>query len=294
MTRPDIFAATEPPADHRGLAIGRHAKWYTWSAAFRNVIAAAEAWLRTLPEPRLVHVPGLATEYDYTLAVAASPPPPVQRFARSLCTVRRPRGIMLFTGLLDQPLDGFLLRRLFALLRGSIAGVLGNERFSLYAPLGAIGRHAGDFALHADLYPPELLFNVFEEVPADASGASIFLPTRELHRLIEHVAGLPSDTRDRVAACFRHAADEDRFNELFSLLHDTSRPGVRALESAMRDRQLRVKLATGQGYLIHDRTWLHGREAPTGGVSRRRVHRLVFNTVAIQRSITGKRAAAPR
>jgi hypothetical protein len=185
MMASDIFARTEPPDAHRGLPINRHARWYTWSSAFRQAVEDAEAWLRRLPEPTLVQVAGLG-EYGRTFTLAVEPPPALEAFARSLCLVRRAAGIMLFTGLLDRRLDGHLVRRLFALLRVSVAAVLHDERFSLYAPLGMTGSHVRDFALHADLYMPELLFNVFENVPADASGASTFLPTRTLLRLMDH------------------------------------------------------------------------------------------------------------
>jgi hypothetical protein len=44
----------------------------------------------------------------------------------------------------------------------------------------------------------------------------------------------------------------------------------------MEQRQLRIKLYAGQGYLLSDRAWLHGRDAPRGGVPINRLHRLVF------------------
>jgi hypothetical protein len=38
----------------------------------------------------------------------------------------------------------------------------------------------------------------------------------------------------------------------------------------------RLPLKAGEGYLIHDRTWLHEREQPTGGVTAKRVHLLMY------------------
>jgi len=293
MTMPDVFTRTASPAALRSLAINRFGRWYTWSVDFLQAVRDCEAWLRRLPEPELIHLPGLG-QYDYTFTLATVPPPSLRAFMPTLGAMRRPRGIMLFTGLLDGPLDGFLLRRLFALMRDGVAAVLRDERYSLYAPLGATGRYAGDFTLHADLYLPELLFNVFEEVPADSSGASIFLHILDLYRLIDRIDAVPSQTRRMIATCFRDAAYGDRFGQLFGLLHDHARPGILELEAAMRARQLTVRLGRGQGYLIHDRTWLHGREAPSGAVPTRRLHRLVFNTLAIQRRVTAAGDGAPR
>jgi hypothetical protein len=282
-----IFERAEPPAGQRGLAINQSAIWYTWSTAFRNFTVVFENWLRSLPEPELITIPGLV-KYDYTLSLPLPADHPFWDFVRSMCQLERPCGIMLFTDLLDQDIDGFILRRLFAMLRFGIARSLSDERFSLYAPLGTTGAGAGDFDLHADLYLPELLFNVFEEVPGDSSGASIFLHTADLFRLMPQVTALPSEERARITACFQLPPDQDRFKELFRLLHSPSRPWVAELEQEMRKHQLTIKLGPGQGYFIHDRTWLHGRELPNGSVSARRLHRLIFNNAAIYKQVTAR------
>lgn len=282
---PAIFARSEPPASHRAGPIDRYARWHTWSPAFRHFIESSEPWLRRLPEPKLVRIPGLG-EYGRTFTLTVEPRAELAAFARALCRLRRPAGIMLFTGLMGDPLDGHLLRRLFALLRANIASILGDRRFSLYAPLGVTGARAHDFALHSDLYMPQLLFNVFEEVPADGSGASTFLPTRIMSRLMEQLESLPPRVRSRFDECYRRASRGDRFNALYELLYGSELPWADALQAAMQSHRLSIVMAAGEGYLIHDRTWLHGREAPSGGVPRRRLHRLVFNTLAMQRQVT--------
>jgi len=279
-----LFERVDPPRSQARLPINRVAQWYSWSPEFVCAIRELRPFLRSLPEPTLIRVRHL-TEYGDTFHVPAETPQILTPFVRSLSRLPRPRGIMLFTGLLDGPMDGFALRRLFALLRHSIAGILGDERFSLYAPLGDVGANAGDFALHCDLYLPELLFNVFEEVAADTSGTSLFLSVAHLLRIMKSLPRVPRRVMESVADAAAKPLKRDSFDKLYGLLHGSRHPWAAELERAMSQRQERIKLNRGQGYLVHDRAWLHGREAASGGVSIRRVHRLVFNTIYLQRRV---------
>jgi hypothetical protein len=282
MQRLQIFERIEPPRAQARLAVNQVAAWYTWSPEFCSVIRDLRPWICQLDEPKLVRIRGL-DNYDYTFASPAPVPEAMRPFIRSLCAIKRPRGIMLFTRLLNRRLDSLILRRLFALLRRGIAEHLCDERFSLYAPLSNTGKHAGDFALHADLYLPELLFNVFELVPGDSTGASTFLSTADLNRILRKIPSIPKNIARRIRECLTKPVDKDRFDEFFDLLHGPDQPWSSELSHHLAQREMTIKFAPGQGYLVHDRTWLHGRKTATGGVPVRRVHRLVFNTTSIQR-----------
>lgn len=290
MSVTEIFESIAAPAPRQSLAINDYAEWRTWSGSFRECILDLRDWLLALPEPKLTHIHGLE-EYDYTFALQTSIPVTLSPFIRSLCAMRRPHKIILLTKLLDEPFDGGILRRLFALMRGSIAEMLGDQRFCLYAPLSTTGRKVGDFALHADLYLPEILFNVFERVPRDCSGGSTFLAVRTLRELLEGMDNVPAKAKAGILECFDLPPTEDRYEKLFHLLHGPARWSKR-LEKQMREHQLRITLARGEGYLIHDRSWLHGREAPSGGVSSRRLHRLIFNNLATQKRVTTRAQSA--
>lgn len=76
---------------------------------------------------------------------------------------------------------------------------------------------------------------------------------------------------------------EDRYEENFDLLHGWYE-WTEELERRMQQRQLRIKLYSGQGYMLHDRWWLHGREAINGKLTHKRLHRLVFNNKAAQKT----------
>jgi hypothetical protein len=135
---------------------------------------------------------------------------------------------------------------------------------------------AGNFPLHADLYIPRILFNVFEAVPDDDTGASLFLPVSTLRKLMSGITSLPYEIENLILAIIEQQSEFDGFEVLDNLLHGHW-VWVRDLEHAMERKQLRIKLRPGQGYLLDDRKWLHGREAPKGGVPANRLHRLIFS-----------------
>ena len=60
------------------------------------------------------------------------------------------------------------------------------------------------------------------------------------------------------------------------MLYESDSRKIADLAEAMQNLQQVIPLRSGEGYVLHDRFWLHGRLAPSGGVTSKRVHRLVF------------------
>jgi hypothetical protein len=276
----DIFHPIDPPTVQAGLPINQHATWHTWSKPFSDFLREASPDLRALGAPPLVRLPGLA-QYHMTFSHSSTQWTSVglQRrfasFAQALHVTRLGPRLILFDRLIGPDLDGTELHALFALFRDALAEFAGDRRAAMYTPLGEVGKGVREFPLHADLYIPQLLFNVFDNVPADESGASLFLSVSTLRELIPGIKTLPPAVGKRILAMFDRDSTADRFEALYDLLHGEHK-WVRPLERVMEQQQLRIKLQSGQGYLLNDRTWLHGREAPNGGVPVNRVHRLVF------------------
>jgi hypothetical protein len=285
-----IFEKTNPPSRQAKLVINREACWYTWSESFRSLFPAWSACVKSLSEPELMYFPELKKyNYTFTLPCSVIADDRLQRqlmgAVRALYNMRMPRNILLLTRLFDRHLDGHALHYLFAFLRGGLIQLSGNPMSALHTPLADVGPKASAFPLHADLYGPQVLFNVFDNVPEDSSGASVFLRKGELGRLMKRIKPMSNTIRHQILDCFGCKIGEDRFRELNDLLHGKENPWVKELERSMKACQLRVKLHSGQGYLIHDRAWLHGREAPKGGVPPNRMHRLVFD---VSRTLGGK------
>ena len=278
---PGPFQRVEVPRRHRRSLVNRHARWYTWSADARRILAAWRRGSESLDLPDLVHLDAAspysatygATVLELADAVLAEE---VLRLARSLATLERPAHLMLLTDLFTG-LDSRSLHLLLAHFRAILAAESGDDHAALYAPLGTTGAAARGFPLHADLYRPEMLWVIFDDVPADDSGASLFLPVASLLDLIDGLAEVPVDVRRQVRECFEAPADRDRFDELFSLLYGTTAGWCGELRERLLAAQLQIKLQRGEGYLLHDRTWLHGRTEPSGGVTAHRLHRLIFD-----------------
>lgn len=205
-------------------------------------------------------------------------------FARSLYRITVPQHIMLFTNLLDEYLNGHTLHRLFALFRAALADVSRDQTCALYSPLGTAAWWARSFPLHADLYIPELLFNIFDDVPEDWSGESVFLNFSALQQLMVDNERLPEKVRLQIVERFQCPLERDYFTKVYYLLHGRWHRWVKELERGMLTHQLQVRLYSGQGYMIHDRTWLHGRQNSRGRISTRRLHRLIFNTKDLMRA----------
>jgi hypothetical protein len=132
------------------------------------------------------------------------------------------------------------------------------------------------FELHADLWVPELLLNVYERPAPDHSGRSILLSAAELKLAIDRSA-MPEVVKREIMSCLSRSRREFRFERLRQLLHAPDNPWHRLLKSELRRRRWSFWFDRGEGYLLHDRRWLHGREAIQVRSSSRRFFRLVFN-----------------
>jgi len=261
------------------------AQWMTWSAAFRSFIAEYRDEFAALPSPRLTSIPELKVyNRTYSLSHSKFTKPLAERltlFASALFESTTEPRLTFLTQLFDDTIDGALIHKLFALFRDALSTLCADPRQALYAPLGSTGRSEGCFPLHADLYVPEMLFNIFDEVPVDNSGASTFLSARVLTEMLAEIPNVPPEIHAEVCDLLEDPLPSDSYTKFFNILHGRKNPWSTTLERRMESERLEIKLFAGEGYIINDRGWLHGRTAPLGGVSSRRVHRLVYNTRAL-------------
>jgi hypothetical protein len=84
------------------------------------------------------------------------------------------------------------------------------------------GRDVGEFPLHADLYLPKVLFNVFDHVAEDDSGASLFLSLTALRQIMSESKSLSRTTEVRFLAMFESETGSDRFAALYDLSNGLS------------------------------------------------------------------------
>ena len=276
-----IFRQISTPANLSRLPINKYAKWYTWSKSFREFLKEVADDLQKLSVPKLIRVPGLK-KYDQSFSsptkkyLSLNGRAKLLSFARGLYMIRPARKMLFFDDLICHDLDEQRLHSLFACLRGAIIETVGDELAAMYSPLiSDVGKRNLGFPLHADLYIPRVLFNVFDDVPSDDSGASIFLSVSTLKSILSQTPELPCTRRNEIIRLLYEETGVDRFENTYDLLHG-DHDWVPALEAAMSQRQFRIKFQHGQGYMLNDRKWLHGREGQSCPIRKDRLHRLVF------------------
>lgn len=274
----EIFQPIPPPHKQAKHPINRYASWYTWSANFLKLCQNLEQEAQRVHAPRFIHLRG-GKPYDYTFSLDPSVAldeglvRDLKPFVEDLYHLPASNSIILFDAMLGKHLSGRGLHLLFAFFRDALASLAGDPMNALYAPLRGT---QNKFPVHSDLYVPQILFNIFDDVPADSSGATLFLSAEEFTQLLPKVRSLPATVREKIVQILHGDSGEDHYDEFYGLLY--LNVWTKELVEKMKPKLLRVKLYSGQGYLIDDRVWLHGRERVKGGVSQKRLHRLIFNT----------------
>lgn len=283
----DIFQQIDPPRKQARARINKQAIWYSWPNEFRYLLKHLSRQFRSLKEPASRHLLG-GKEYDdtYTLDINSISDKALtrelMRFSKCLYNLDISDRLMLFTDMLNEDLYGRNLARLFAFLRAALVS-LSNDPLSALCQSIKHQKRGNEFPLHSDLYVPVILFNIFQEVSNYRRGASLFIPVSTVIELLGELRTLPAKTRERMINNLTKIHQEDRYEENFDLLHGWYE-WTEELERRMQQRQLRIKLYSGQGYMLHDRWWLHGREAINGKLTHKRLHRLVFNNKAAQKT----------
>lgn len=256
------------------------ARWLTWSRPFRALLREHRAWARLL-EPAMIHL-ARAREYSYTYTVTAHGwkrsafHAALRPFVDDLLRFDPGTSVYFLTSLATKA-DGWTLHTLFAALRAAMASAAGDAWAAMYAPLANVGQHAGDFPLHADLYRPDVLLNAFEAVPNDGSGRTTLLPANEFFALLRTRDYVPASVRHRIVELLTAPLSGDAYTEFYDLLHGNDNAWTARLERDLRARQRVIALHKYEGYLLHDRRWLHGREAPSGSVAKNRLRRLIYH-----------------
>jgi alpha-ketoglutarate-dependent taurine dioxygenase len=69
--------------------------------------------------------------------------------------------------------------------------------------------------------------------------------------------------------------EEDRYDAFYGMLYGDSAAHL-LLDRRMRSACFKIRLRRGEGYLINDRRWMHGRTMTARSVTRNRLHRLTF------------------
>jgi len=272
-----LFTRTSAPRETRSVA-ALPQKWLTWSRPFLEFTKKHGALLRKSNLSQLRAIPRCqpyAATYDvdgrkYEDLINGCIP-----FARSLIELDPGESVYFFRDMITEEVSSVVVKNIFALLRRSLATVSGSERAALFSPVATAKRDDG-FPLHSDLFMCPRLWLVFDDVPLDQSGKSTFLSQREFHKTLLQLEAMPERVRSQLATLLESEIKHDSFDKFYDLTHAERHPWHDELTRKLDERALKIKLMPGQGYLVNDRCWLHGRTAASGRISSKRFRRLVF------------------
>jgi hypothetical protein len=190
--------------------------------------------------------------------------------------------------MLDGP--GRATLHLFGWLRAAMAE-LSESTSSIAGPTGAAGDEDGSFAPHSDMWIPALLFNVFEHV-VPGQGATLLLPMEAGLKVAER-AGVPPLFLAQMRDATVEAGECDYFDAFNGCLYQ-DHPWTDVVRRALFDASVQVPMEPGQGYLVNDRMWLHGRtrllpDALPPHLKNRRLYRLAYNNRRLQAAASQRR-----
>ncbi|MDJ0841416.1 MAG: hypothetical protein QNK37_33215 [Acidobacteriota bacterium] len=252
--------------------------WYTWSKRARSIL---ERFAETTPElekPKQIRVKG-AGLYAVTWTLSEHPirdrtlSKEIDLLANALFRFSLPpSGLILLRDLFGKKIDGEVIFLLFALLRG----LLSKRAPAFHAPIEAVPVLRSGFPLHADLFPVSTLLTIFDRVPT-AGSASILMPFRQFVEILENLQTMPKVVKGKIKKLIQ-GREGDGYDELIHLLYHRRHSWQKELDQVLKRKQRRIDLHGGEGYMLNDRAWLHGREMQAKPVPFDRLQRLVFQS----------------
>jgi hypothetical protein len=277
-----VFTLVQPP-DSFLPPPGKHKiQWFGWSREFMELLPLIREAHKKHGKPSFVKLKNY-DQYNYTFHIRIEKiKGPLLRafmpFAISLAHFRVGRGLNFFSNLINRRMTAPLFHFTIALMRAALVSYRNHEMAALYAPL-TITNEENEFPLHCDLYIPNILWNVYEEVAPGDLGSSLFLPTEFLlQEELPQLQKIPAGKVKRIREILSRTGRKDRYEEFYDLLYNTAYPWTAGLKERLESNAYQYKFKKGEGYMLNDRLWMHGRTAAAGHVNKNRLHRLVFES----------------
>jgi hypothetical protein len=275
-----LFEPSDSPIRHRPFTRYQQVQWYTWAPTFLQDVKELKIQLAKIKPVKFVYLKQ-QVDYNYTYTVNLSKLNKdfyhhFKNYAYALYHFDPGNNILFFTDLINSRVHGKLFHFMFALMRAYLVEITGDEMAALNSPLTA-GKGENDFPLHCDLYVPHHLFNVMEQVADHRSGHSTFIQTSVLwNDILPQVKNMDTKTRKYLHTLVHKTIRSDNYDRFFGTLYDEK--WEIEVKQLLKKQCLRIRLEKGEGYLLNDRLWMHGRDITRGGVSSKRLHRLIYNS----------------
>lgn len=276
-----VFEEIDSPPEHQTFSKQNNVKWFTWSNEINSLSPMIRNATLNYGSPEAVTFKSVHYKKTFTInlnKIDNQLSDKLVAISKSMQKIKLKNRLFFFDKLINDNINADSFHFLFAAIRSQISLVKKNQMASLYPPLESHNPN-DDFPLHCDFYGPLRLWNIFEDVAPDKYGATILLCREKMIKhIMPRVTQLPSDKKKRIISILNLGVIDfdEPYPEFFLLLHDKKNKWTVDLEKRMNECSLRIKFKKGQGYMIHDRRWLHGRERTFQEISTKRLHRLLF------------------
>lgn len=279
----EIFKTVEIPLLHRNHEINNWGKWYTWSDDCKQILVDLSEKIDGLPMPELIEV-GDNSQYNKTFAIVCQIEDRtlqnnILKIAKSLYDLRLENELFFFTEMFDEKFHSKTIHYLFSYLQFYITKISKKSNVIIYAPLGSLSEKGFPFPLHLDLYLQKKLLVIFDNVPKDATGKTLLLPINLFFQIVDNLRTMDNNNKVKIRKLIEENHTKDKFEDFYKLLYQKNATWKKELSQRMRTQRLEIKFNRGEGILLHDRRWLHGRTSPSNGVPSDRLYRLTFNTL---------------
>lgn len=278
-----MFKRVEPPIVHKKHTVNKWCEWYSWSDECRNLLINISNNIENLPTPELLGSDE-SKPYNKTFSITCQIKDmaihnSISNMAESLYHLNVGDNLHFFTCMLDEKIQSKTIHYFLSYLQFYTENMYNKKTVVLYSPLGSISEKGFPFPLHLDLYLQKKLMIIFDNVPKDRSGKTLLLPVILFWKILDSLETMSDNRKDEIRNLIKKDQKEDKFTDFYNFLYQKNAIWKRELSQKMRSQRIEIKLNRGEGLLLHDRKWLHGRTSPSNGVPSDRLYRLAFNTL---------------
>lgn len=276
-----IFKEIQSPNEHSEITSLSRAKWYTWSDDVLSFSEEIEVEALKYGPPDEIYFKSIDQARTYSVdlkRVNSDFRKKVLKISDSVAKIKLKEELYFFDKMIGGTLTSEAFQFLISCMRADLSTRRGDEMGALYPPLST-AKPNNKFPVHCDFYFPIYLWNIFDEVPEGNQGASLLLKVDVLlNKIIKQIPNFPPATEAHVRSLFKDKVqnNDHAYYDLFSILHSKENWWAEEIENGISNYVLTLKLNRGQGYMVNDRKWLHGRGFTADEVTIKRLHRLLF------------------
>ncbi len=253
---------------------GQNAFYVTWTDAMTQYLDDFGKAIHSLPDPLdLTYEQDYQKTFSFPFFKWCWVNPTVENILNELYSLQCQKEIFILKNMINEKISHQTLHYFFITLQMADCYLRKNYTSSLYAPLGETSDHGFEFAPHFDLYPQKHLLIIYNNVSPNHEGMTTFMALDKLKRIMKLNPKIFPD-QERILNLLTMDLTTDRFTQIFNTFYAKDTADVKKV---LFDNSVKFKLTKGDGFLINDRYWLHGRTKLDYSVKTDRLIRFVFN-----------------